>query len=469
MLDTAGALATLPLQVTGALGGTIDQEYLFEARQMQALSLGFHIILVCFGVALPAVVLVMESMWLRTGDPLYRTLAVRWSKAMISLFAIGVVSGTILSFELGMLWPEFMATFGDVFGFAFALEGFSFFIEAIFITIYVYGWDKLPPRVHLLTGLPIVVTGVTGSLFVLSVNGWMNNPTGFSISDGRVVDVDPIGALLNGNTMYQLVHMLLAAYMVVGFSVAGVYAWGWLRGKRDRYHRVGFIVPFTIAALVAPVQLFVGDWAAREVAVNQPVKLAAMEGHRETTSGAPFTLGGWYDDGEIVGGIEVPDMLSLLAFHDPTATVIGLESVPAEDRPPVNVVRTSFQVMVAIGTGLVLLAALYLLTWWRKGRPPNSPWFYRAAVAAGPGAIIALLAGWITTEVGRQPWIVYEVMRVEDAVTNASGIPIGYGTLIAVYLALGAAALWMLRRIASTPLPAPLPGAETMPARSADR
>jgi cytochrome d ubiquinol oxidase subunit I len=469
MLDAAGALAILPLQVSGTLGGTIDQEHLFQARQMQALSLGFHIILVCFGVALPAVVLLMESLWLRTGDPLYRTLAMRWSKVMISLFAIGVVSGTILSFELGMLWPEFMATFGDVFGFAFALEGFSFFIEAIFITIYVYGWTRLPPRVHILTGIPIVVTGITGSLFVLSVNGWMNNPTGFSVVDGEVVDVDPIGALFNGNTMYQLIHMLLAAYMVVGFCVAGVYAWGWLRGRRDRYHRVGFIVPFTIAALVTPVQLFVGDWAAREVAVNQPVKLAAMEGLGQTTQGAPFTLGGWYRDGEVVGGIAIPDMLSILAFHDPDATVIGLDSVPPEDRPPVNVVRMAFHTMVAIGSGLALLAALYLLTWWRRRRPPESRWFYRAAVIAGPSAVVALLAGWITTEVGRQPWIVYEVMRVEDAVTNASGIPVGYGTLVAVYLALGAAALWMLRRIAALPLAEPVPGAESMPVKETPR
>lgn len=469
MIDGLGSVLALPLQVVGALGGEVDQEHLFEARQMQALSLGFHIILVCFGVALPAIVLFMEGLWLRTGDPLYRTLAKRWSKAMLALFAVGVVSGTILSFELGMLWPEFMATFGEVFGFAFALEGFSFFIEAIFITIYVYGWDRLGPRTHLLTGIPIVITGITGSLFVISVNGWMNNPTGFRLDAGRVVDVDPLAALFNGNLMHQVVHMLMAGYMVAGFTVAGIYAWGWLRGRRDRYHRVGFVVPFTIAALISPVQVLVGDWAAREVAANQPVKLAAIEGLRETTAGAPFTLGGWYTDGGVAGGVEVPRMLSLLAFHDPGATVEGLEEVPARDRPPVNVVRTAFTAMVAIGTGLALLSLAFLVAWWRRRGPPRSRWFYRLALVAGPAAMVALLAGWIVTEVGRQPWIVYEVMRVEEAVTNASGIPVGYGFIAAVYLALGAAALWMLRRLAATPLDAPLPGAETMPVKEPRR
>lgn len=465
MIDAAGTLAHTTLQVAGALGGTVDQEYLFEARQMQAMSFAFHIILVCFGVALPAIVVFMEGLWLRTGDPLYRALARRWSKAMIALFAIGVVSGTILSFELGMLWPEFMATFGSVFGLGFALEGFSFFIEAIFITIYVYSWGRLPPKVHFLTGLPIIVTGITGSYFVLSVNGWMNNPSGFDLVNGQVTNVDPLAGLITVNSIYELVHMTIAAYMVVGFVVAGIYAWGWLRGRRDRYHRVGFVVAFTVAALAAPVQLLVGDWAAREVAIHQPVKLAAMEGLSETTAGAPFTIGGWYSDGELKGGVEIPKLLSLLAHHDPNSTVTGLDTVPDDDQPPVNVVRLAFHTMVAIGSALALLALWYLLTWLRHRRPPRSKWFYRAAVIAGPAAIIALEAGWVTTEVGRQPWIVYEVLRVEDAVTNASGIPVSYGALGAVYAVLAVAAFWMLRRIARTPLPEPVAGAESLPVK----
>jgi cytochrome d ubiquinol oxidase subunit I len=381
---------------------------------------------------------------------------------MIVLFAVGVVSGTILSFEFGILWPQFMATFGDVFGIGFALEGFSFFVEAIFIAIYVYGWDRLSPKVHFLTGIPVAVAGITGSLFVLSVNGWMNYPTGFDVVNGRVTNIRPLEALFNDHLWHELVHMVLAAYMVAGFAVAGVYAWGWLRGRRDRLHRIGFVIPFTIAALATPVQIVVGDWAARQVAETQPVKLAGFEGLGQTTAGAPFHVGGWYTDGKVVGGIEIPDLLSLLAKHDPQATVQGLDSVPADQRPPVNVLRIAFQTMVGIGTLLLVLAAFYLATWWRHRRPPRSRWFYRAAVLAGPAAVVALLSGWITTEVGRQPWIVYNVMRVDQAVTGASGIPYGYAFIALVYLALTVAAVWMLRRLARAPLGIDVAGAESL-------
>lgn len=466
MPDPFSALAVLTLQAGGALGAAAEQEHLLQARQMQALSLGWHIVIVCFGVAFPAIVLIAEARWLRTGDPVYRLLAQRWSKAMLALFAVGVVSGTVLSFELGILWPQFMATFGDVFGLGFALEGFSFFVEAIFIAIYVYGWDRLPPRVHFLTGIPIAIAGITGSLFVLTVNGWMNNPTGFRLVDGRAVDVRPWEALFNDYVWHELVHMLLAGYMVAGFCVAGVYAWGWLRGKRDRYHRIGFVIPFTVAALASPVQLVVGDWAARSVAEHQPVKLAAFEGLGRTTEGAPIHLLGWYRDGEVVGGIEIPRLLSLLTAHDPDATVQGLDSVPADERPPVNVVRISFQTMVGIGSGLFLLAAVHLVTLWRRRRPPGGVWFHRAAVAAGPLAVVALISGWITTEVGRQPWIVYRVMRTEEAVTGADGIPYGYAFIVVLYTALTVIAVWMLRRLARSPLSEDVPGAETLPRRA---
>ncbi|MGD9695007.1 MAG: cytochrome ubiquinol oxidase subunit I [Thermoleophilia bacterium] len=469
MTDPATLLATLPLQAAGAMAGAVDQDHLFEARQMQALSLGWHIVLVCFGVAFPAIILFAEALWLRTGDPVYRTLARRWSKAMIVLFAVGVVSGTIISFELGILWPEFMARFGDVFGLGFALEGFSFFVEAIFVAIYVYGWDRLPPRVHLLTGIPVAIAGITGSMFVISVNGWMNHPTGFDLVDGEAVNVRPMEALFNLHLWHELVHMLLAGYMVAGFAVAGVYAWALMRGRRDRYHRVGFVIPFTIAALVTPVQLVVGDWAARQVAETQPVKLAALEGLGSTTRGAPFHLGGWFHDGRVVGGIEVPRLLSLLSEHDPTATVEGLDAVPADERPPVNVVRTSFQAMVGIGTLLLLLAVFYLVVWWRRGRLPRSRWFWRAAVLAGPAAAVALICGWITTEVGRQPWIVYGIMRTDEAVTGASGIPYGYAFVALVYTALTVVCVWMLRRLARTPLPADVPGIDPRPGREAPR
>jgi len=429
--------------IDGVLGGPVDQDYLLQARQMQAMSFAVHIPLVCFGIAFPAMVLFLEGLWLRTGDPLYRALAKRWSKAMLILFAVGVVTGTILSFEMGLLWPEFMATFGAVFGLAFGIEGFSFFVEAIFIAIYVYGWDRLPARTHAAAGVPMVLAGISGSLTVISVNGWMNHPTGFSIRNGDVVNVKPLAALFNANLWHELVHMYLAGFIVAGFLVAGVYAYGWLRGRRDRHHRVGLVVALSIAALAAPAQLLVGDWAARTVAERQPVKLAAFEGLHKTTKGAPFSL---------PGGIEIPDLLSILAFHDPNATVTGLDSVPKDDQPPTGIVKLSFRLMVFIGTGLAALGAWFLWLWWRRGRLPGSPWFYRALVAAGPLAVVALIAGWITTEVGRQPWIVYQVMRTESAVTGASGIPVGFGALGLVYAGLAAVAFVMLRRLSRGPL-----------------
>jgi cytochrome bd ubiquinol oxidase subunit I len=431
----------------------VDQEYLFEARQMQALSLAVHIPLVCFGIAFPAMVVFCEWRYLRTGDRVYRTVARRWSKVMLALFAVGVVTGTILSFELGLLWPGFMASFGNVFGLGFTLEGFSFFLEAIFIGIYVYGWDRLRPRLHFLSGIPVVIAGVAGSLFVISVNGWMNHPSGFRLEDGRAVDVDPWSALFgNSYFWHEYVHMYFAAFIVAGFLVAAVYAWGFLRGRWGRYERTALTVALSAAAIAAPLQIVIGDWAAREVAESQPVKLAAIEGLGPTTKGAPEHLLGWYDGEKVVYGIEIPRLLSILAHHDPNATVTGLESVPPDERPPVNVVRIAFQTMVGIGTLLAFLGLVYLYVRLRRRRLPRSRWFYRAVVLAGPLSLVALIAGWITTEVGRQPWIVYRVMRTSEAVTGADGIPVGYGTLIVVYLGLAGIVAWLLRRFSRVPL-----------------
>jgi cytochrome bd ubiquinol oxidase subunit I len=431
----------------------IDQQYLFLARQLQAVSFAVHIPLVCFGISFPAMVLFAEWRYLRAGDRLFRTIAKRWSKVMLALFAVGVVTGTILSFELGMLWPGFMAAFGDVFGLGFALEGFSFFVEAIFIAIYVYGWDRLSPRLHFLSGIPVAIAGVAGSLFVISVNGWMNHPGGFMLRDGQAVDVNPWVALFgNRYFWHEYVHMYFAGYVVAGFLVAGVYAWGYLRGQWGRYQRTALTIALSAAAVAAPLQIVIGDWAARTVARLQPVKLAAFEGLGKTTSAAPMHLLGWYDGDKIVHGVEIPRLLSLLAFHDPNATVQGLEAVPPENRPPVNVVRCAFQTMVGIGTLLALLGCAFLYVRLRRRRLPTTHWFYRAVVLAGPLSVVALIAGWVTTEVGRQPWIVYGFMRTSEAVTGAGGIPIGAGTLAAVYIGLAAAVGWMLRRFSRLPL-----------------
>jgi cytochrome d ubiquinol oxidase subunit I len=443
----------LAAQVWAAALSPVEQEHLDQARQMQALSFAVHIPLVCFGIAFPSMVLLVESLYLRTGDELYRVLAKRWSKVMIALFAVGVVTGTILSFEMGLLWPNFMATFGDIFGLAFGLEGFSFFVEAIFIAIYVYSWDRVSTRMHLLCGVPVVLAGLTGSLFVISVNAWMNHPGGFRLVNDHVTDVHPWKALFgNGHLWPELTHMYTAAFIVAGFVVAAAYAWGWLKGRRGRYERIALAVPLTIAALAAPVQLFVGDWLARRVTDDQPTKLAAMEGLGPTTKGADIHVLGWFDNGEVKYGIAIPKGLSILAKHDPNATIQGLDAVPPQDRPPVNVVRIAFQAMVGIGTLLALLGVLHLLTWFRRRRFVESRWFAWGVVAAGPLSVVALICGWVATEVGRQPWVVYHVMRTSQAVTGAGGIPVGYATLVVVYVALAFAVAWILLRLQRRPL-----------------
>ena len=300
----------------------------------------------------------------RTGDPTYKALAKRWSKVMLILFAIGVVTGTILSFELGLLWPRFMEQWGEVFGFAFAIEGLAFFAEAIFIAIYVYGWDRLSPRCTSSAGCRSrrrrarLVGGDRGQRLDEQPAGVRPD------SRGQVTDVRPFEALFNPNLWHEEVHMYLAGFIVASALVAGVYAAAWLRGRRDHYHRAGLVIPLAVLCLAAPAQIVVGDWAARTVAEEQPTKLAAMEGLDETTDGADLTVGGLYVDGEVYGGVSLPNMLSLLAFHDPDATVEGLNEVPEADRPPVGWVRNSFQVMVGIGTLLALLGLWFL---WARG------------------------------------------------------------------------------------------------------
>jgi cytochrome bd ubiquinol oxidase subunit I len=434
----------------------VQQHYLLQARQMQALSFSVHIPLVAFGISLPAMVLFVEWLYLRTGDRLYLTLARRWSRVMVTLFAVGVITGTVLSFEMGLLWPNFTGTFGSVFGLGFAIEGFSFFMEAIFIGIYAYGWGRLSPRWHFLSGIPIAITAFIGSLMVISVNAWMNHPGGFRLRAGKVIDVDPFKALFaNSYLWHELIHMYVAGYVVSGFILAGTYAYARLRGRWGRYERAAFVIPLTIAALASIGEGPIGDWAARDVATTQPTKLAAIEGLYKTTPGAPEHLLGWYSKGKIEYGIEIPHLLSLLAFHSYDATVEGLDAVPPDQRPPVNVVRVAFQSMVGIGTLLGLLALWYLIVGLRRRRLPESPSFYRAVILAGPVSVVALIAGWVVTEVGRQPWVVYHVMPTSAAVTGAHGIPVGYGLLAASYVIVACGLAWVLRRLARVPLELP--------------
>jgi cytochrome d ubiquinol oxidase subunit I len=423
-------------------------------RSQMGFSLGWHIILACLGVGLPALVVFAEWRGMRTGDPTYRLLARRWARALGVLFAVGAVSGTILSFEMGVLWSGLMERYGSVIGLPFTIEGFAFFIEAIFLGIYLYGWDRLSPRAHLLSGIPILVAGVLSAFFVVTANSWMNSPQGFVEKNGKLISTDPWKAMFNAATWPETTHMLLAAFMVTGFLVASVYAVAMLRGRDDDYHRHGLRIPLAMGAVGAPLQVIVGDWAARYVASDQPTKLAAMEGLYRSGTHAPLSVGGIYTGDSLEGAIHIPDGLSLLLHLNPNGFVTGLDAVPADLRPPVALVHLSFDAMVGIGSGLVLLAAWFGWTAWREHRLPASRWFLRAVAVSGVAAVIAMEAGWIVTEVGRQPWVVYGLLKTSDAVNPASGIGIGLPVIVAVYTVLTVILAAVLRRMTrSTPVP----------------
>jgi cytochrome d ubiquinol oxidase subunit I len=420
-------------------------------------SLGWHIIIACFGVGLPILVVFAEWRARKTGDPTYLLLAKRWAKIMSLLFVIGAISGTIVSFEMGTLWSAFMDRYGQVIGLPFALEGIGFFIEAIFLGIYLFGWDKLSHRTHLLAGIPIILSGIAGTFFVTSANAWMNAPRGFSIVHGRIVGIDPWAAMFNPATGPEAAHMLLAACMVTGFSVASFYAVALLRGKRDRYHRLGLLIPLAFALVITPFQIGVGDWAARMVATEQPTKLAAMEGLATTTKGAPEALLGYYSNGTLHDSINIPGGLSVLAKGDPNATIEGLDAAPVDSRPSdalVNVVHWSFDIMVGIGTGFLLLGVWTVVAWKRRHDIPKTKWFLGLVGISGALAVVAMECGWITTEVGRQPWVVYHVMRVAEGVNPEPGLRYGFIALVGVYAVLTVVLVAVLRYLARIPLPA---------------
>ena len=423
---------------------------LLAARSQMAFTLGFHIVLACLGVGLPSLVVVANWIGLRRSDPVALLLARRWSTVMAVTFAVGAVTGTVLSFEMGLLWPVLMGRFGGAFGLPFAIEGIFFFLEAIFIAIYIYGWNRLSPRAHLWSGVPVALAGLGGTFSVVAANSWMNQPAGYVLGpDGRVMTVQPLEVLFNRATFYEVPHMLLAAYLVTGFLLASVYAVGLLRarGTADRYLRLGFLIPFVVAAIAAPLQVAVGDVAAREVVKDQPAKFAAMEYIMTTGPHQPVTLGGILVNDEIVGGIRIPELGSLLAGFSPDTVVTGFDQIPVDQRPPATIVHLAWNTMVGIGTALVLLGVWGLVLRIRRRDFASARWFLRAASLAGIGSILALEAGWIVTEVGRQPWVVYLVLRTRDAVTQAGGVQATFTAVVVLYTGLGIATLLALRTL----------------------
>ncbi len=398
-------------------------EALLPSRIQMAFTLASHILLVPLGVAMPTLTLLMEGIGIWRKDPIALKIARRWSVVMAVQFAVGAVTGTILSFEFGILWPRMMGRFGAAFGLGFAIEGLAFFMEAIFISIYLYGWKRLTPRAHFLTGLALPPAGLLGAFGVLSANSWMNTPGGVTIDAGRLVSVDAMAALFTPALGYEFWHFLIAIYMTAGFVIASVYAVAWLRGRRDHYQRLAFAVPFTVAAALTPVQLVVGDLSARALVQDQPAKFAAMEITWTTRDHNPEVVGGLLDSsGDIHLGVAFPSLDSILVGYSPNAVIRGLTSFAPDARPNIvesNIAHLAFDLMVGLGTVGAALSAWYLWILARRRKLPDSVLFYRLAALAGIGSYLAVESGWVTTEVGRQPWIVYGVMRVSDAVTDA--------------------------------------------------
>jgi cytochrome bd ubiquinol oxidase subunit I len=418
------------------------------ARAQMATTLGFHIILASLGIALPSIVLLAEFVGLRRHDDVALLLARRWSQAMGVLVAVGAVTGTVLSFEMGLLWPGLMRQYGAVLGLPFGVEGLFFFLEAIFTGIYLYGWRRLSGWAHFWSGMPIAVSGIFGAISVMAVNSWMNQPGGFTMKNGQVTSVDAWQVYFNHASLYETPHMILAAYLVSGFTVAGVYAWAILRGRGDRYHVTGFALGFVPAAVLTPVQIFVGDTAARAVAHDQPVKFAAMEYVTRTSSHVPEWLGGVYINGRIYAGLRIPDVDSLLVGFSPNTTVTGWDSVPGPYRPPVVwLIHLCFDAMVGLGFLLLLVGLWALLAWWRGRRLPRARLFWLLGALSGVAAIVAMECGWVVTEVGRQPWVVYKLQTTAQAATTNGGVIASLSLVIALYAVLGAATIIILRSL----------------------
>lgn len=450
---------------------------LLFARSQMAMSLAFHIIFAVVGVGMPALMVIAEGRYLASRDPLQLELAKRWAKGTAILFAVGAVSGTVLSFELGLLWPTFMEHAGAVIGMPFSLEGFAFFTEAIFLGIYLYAWKRIPPRAHFAAGVVVAISGALSGAFVVCANAWMNAPAGFRMVNGQVTDVDPVAAMFNAAAPSQIVHMTLASFAATGFAVAGIHAFALRRGTPHRaFHRAALQIALWVGLPAALLQPLSGDWSARSVAERQPVKLAAMEGHLKTGPAA-FVIGGWpnAETLEHTGAIEIPGALSFLLHGDPNAVVKGVDAVPPDERPPLAIVHLAFQIMIGCGSVMAALSVWGAWRWWRRKRGsgralPDDRRFLTALVLAGPLGFIALEAGWTVTEVGRQPWIVQGILRTADAVTPMPGLVVSFVLFSALYIGLAVTVVFLLWRqilktgVSQSPmgltseLPIPTPG-----------
>ncbi len=411
-------------------------------------SLVFHIVFAVIGMTMPWLMVIAHGLWLKTGDKDYLTLTKTWTKGVAMFFAVGAASGTMLSFELGLLWPVFMEKAGPVIGMPFSWEGTAFFTEAIFLGLYLYGWDRLPPRIHWLCGLMVGIAGVTSGVFVVCANAWMNSPAGFDWVGGQAVNLDLWAAMFNPAWLSQTSHMTVAAFQAAGFGVAGVHAFLLLRGNRPALHKKAMLMALSLGTLAALIQPLSGDFSAKDVAKRQPLKLAAMEAHFHTEKGAGLYIGGIPDEKEqkVKWGIKLPGFLSFLAYGDFKAEVLGLNHFPREDWPPITITHLSFQIMVAIGGLTASVGALFWFIFFFKPTALLAPLFLRLLVLCAPLGFLAVEAGWFVTEVGRQPWVIYNIMRTSQAVTPMQGLIVPLVFFTSIYIMLSFLIVWLMGR-----------------------
>lgn len=424
-----------------------SMENLDAARMQMAFTLIFHIVFACIGMVMPFFMIISHYKWLKTRNPVFLKLTKSWQKGVAIFFVTGAVSGTALSFELGLLWPKFMIHAGPIIGMPFSLEGAAFFIEALALGFYLYGWNKLPEKFHWLTGTIVGISGVTSGILVVSANSWMNAPSGFDYINGEFTNIDPVKAFLNPAWFTQAVHMTLAAFVATSFAVAGIHAWQIYKKRNVELHTQAFKIAILFGAIAALLQPLSGDMSAKDIAVRQPAKLAALEAHYKTEKGAPLYIGGVVDEkkGMVSYKIEIPKALSFLAFGDFNAEVKGLDDFPAQDRPPVAITHYAFQLMVGLGTLLMFSGIIYFISLRKKQwQQSKRYWLYFALLA--PVGFLALESGWIVTEVGRQPWIIHNVMRTKDAVTPMPGMIYSFYMYVVLYAILAVAVTWLMAR-----------------------
>lgn len=421
---------------------------LLAARLQMAISLGFHIIFACIGMTMPVLMAFSEWRWLRTGKQVYIDLAKAWSKGVAIFFAVGAVSGTVLSFELGLLFPGFMKHAGAIIGMPFSWEGTAFFVEAIALGIFLYGWDKLNRWVHWASGIVVGISGILSGIFVVSANAWMNSPAGFDYVEGEFRNIDPLAAMFNDAWLSQALHMTLAAFIATSFAVAGVHAMLLIRKRNSIFHRTAINIALTFGAIAAFLQPLSGDFSAKDIANRQPAKLAAAEALYQTSKPADLVIGGIPNDEKqrVEYAIHIPGFLSFLAHGNFQAEVIGLDQFPEDERPPVLITHIAFQLMVACGMLLAIAGLMFLIFRWKWKQVLRKKWWLVFVALLTPLGFLAVEAGWTVTEVGRQPWIIYGIMKTKDAVSPMPGLKYSFYLVTLVYLLLSLLLFYMMKK-----------------------